>query len=77
MESGTSQLQPEDQPEPAEGTVEGVDEEGRVSTPERQAEEPKTTFDPETGNLAQPETTEPLDDDYNDQAEGQADGEAA
>jgi hypothetical protein len=72
MESGTSQLQPEDQPEPAEGTVEGVDEEGRVSTPERQAEEPATTFDPETGNLAKPETAEPLDDDYNDQADGEA-----
>jgi hypothetical protein len=29
-------------------------------------------FDPETGNLTQPETTEPLDDDFNDQADGEA-----
>jgi hypothetical protein len=55
------------QPEPAEGMVEGVDEGGRVSTPERQLDQPvETKFDPETGNLAQPEQTEPLDDDLND-----------
>jgi hypothetical protein len=33
-------------------------------------------FDPETGNLT-PETAEPLDDDFNDRAEGQVDEDAA
>jgi hypothetical protein len=66
MEAGAFQSQPEEQPKPAEGTVEGVDEEGQVSTPERSPEEVQSTFDPATGDLAQPESTDP-----------QADGEAS
>jgi len=29
-------------------------------------------FDPDTGNLVPDETTEPLDDDFNDRADGEA-----
>jgi hypothetical protein len=45
--------------------------------PEESSQADPGHFDPETGNLVPPETSEPLDDDFNDQADGQADGEAA
>jgi len=67
VEAGTFQSQPDDPAEPAEGAVEGVDEEGHVSTPERSSEEIESTFDPGTGDLAEPR----------DDTGGHADGEAA
>lgn len=53
-----------------------------TSQPEEQPQEESGQaepghFDPETGNLTPPETAEPLDDDFNDRAEGWVDGEAA
>jgi len=57
----TFQSQPDDPAKPAEGTIAPPDSETQ--------EEPETvesTFDPGTGDLAEPETTD-----------GQADGEAA